>query len=118
MSVGKITEIPVHEVWLSRQLCYAIVTLLCDCFVVMLFLANVLQMVQTPQGLVSAHQPVFNVVQGTLATGAGAAGAGGLVGGVPFHQYHHHQVLAAAASTGQPGVGVATQPLTGAAGQR
>ena len=87
--------------------------------VVVMFLANVLQMVQTPQGLVSAHQPVFNVVQGTLATGAGAAGAAGLVGGVPFHQYHHHQALAAvAASTGQPGVGVATQPLAGTAGQR
>ena len=86
----------------------------------------------TPQGLVSAHQPLFNVVQGGLATGgtigaitgavAGAATAGGLVGGVPFSPYHHHQALAAAASaTQQPGGGggaggVASQPLAGTPG--
>ena len=81
----------------------------------------------TPQGLVSAHQPLFNVVQGNLATGtagamgAGIATAGGLVGGVPFSPYHHHQALAAAASaTQQPGGGgaggVASQPLAATQG--
>ena len=71
-----------------------------------------LQLVQTPQGLIGAHQPMFNVVQ---ATGTGAAGAGGVVGGVSFPPYH--QALAAAVSVGQPGVGVVTQPLGGATGQ-
>lgn len=73
------------------------------------------QLVPTPQVLVSAHQPVFNIVQGGLAAGSGiAAGAGGLVGGVPFAQYHqHHQQALAAASAGQ---GVATQQLAGAPG--
>ena len=84
------------------------------------------QLMPTPQGLVSAHQPLFNVVQSNLATGtagvmgAGIATAGGLVGGVPFSPYHHHhQALAAAASASQqPGGGggaggVASQPLPG-----
>ena len=86
----------------------------------------------TPQGLVSAHQPLFSVVQGGLATGGTAGGmaagaaatAGGLVGGVPFSPYAHHPALAAAASaTQQPGGGggaggVASQPLAGTPGMR
>ena len=86
----------------------------------------------TPQGLVSAHQPLFSVVQGGLATGGTAGGvvtgaaatAGGLVGGVPFSPYAHHPALAAAASaTQQPGGGggaggVASQPLAGTPGMK
>ena len=93
-------------------------------------LYSLFQLMPTPQGLVSAHQPLFNVVQGGLATGgtagavgavAAAATAGGLVGGVPFSPYHHQALAAAASATHQPGGGggaggVATQPLAGAPG--